>query len=65
MKIIIKFNKRLSIWKVLLNNNIIFTYFYKNKNNINYSFIFKGYLYLLKILRQFGLKKPLKNIKQF
>ncbi len=65
MKIVIKFNKKLSKWMVLLDNNLIFSYFYINRNNKSYGLIFKSYLYLLKILRQFGLKKSIKNFKQY
>jgi len=67
MKVVISFNKKLLQWTILFDKIVIFSFLFSlsNTNEKNYSFIFKNYLKVLKLLRQFGLKKPLKNTKQY
>lgn len=65
MKILIKYNKKLSKWIVFLNNNVLFDMLILKINKKNYSIFFKNYFILLKILRQFGIKKSLKNMKEY
>lgn len=66
MKIAIKFNKKGYNWTVYIDNYLFLTYSLKKKLfSNNHSNIFNNYFMLLKILRQFGLIKPLKNIKKF
>ena len=66
MKILIKFNKKGYNWTVYLDNYLFLTYSLKNKLfSNNHSKIFYNYFILLKILRQFGLLKSVKNLKEF
>lgn len=68
MKILIKLNKKGYNWLVYIDNYLFLTFSLKSKiilKKKNYSKIFFNYFLLLKILRQFGLLKPLKNIKNF
>ena len=66
MKILIKFNKKGYNWTVYIDNYLFLTYSLKNKLFFNnYSKVFYNYFMLLKILRQFGLLKPVKNLKKF
>lgn len=65
MKIIVKYNKKTTKWTIFIDNKVLFnsTIIIKKKNN--YSIFLYNYLIILKILRQFGLKKPIKNCKQY
>ncbi len=66
MKIIIKYNIKLAKWTIFLNNKALFSLFILKNNKINnYSIFFYNYLLLLKILRQFGLKKVIKNYNKY
>ena len=65
MKILIKYNIKLSKWIIFIGNKVLFNISI-NKNILNnYSIFLNNYNTLLKILRQFGLKKPLKNKKEY
>jgi len=66
MKIVINYNKINSSYVVVLNNELFFLYKFNIKNKIvSLSFIDFNYLLLLRILRQFGFCKPLKNLIDF
>jgi hypothetical protein len=65
MKITIKFNYKLSKWFVFVNQTLFFSYTLSKIKRKYYSSIFKCYFILLRILRQFGLILPLKNIKDY
>ncbi len=65
MKILLKFNKELSKWTIFIDKKVLLD-FSLNKNIYNnYSIFLKSYNILLKILRQFGVLKALKNKKQY
>lgn len=65
MKIIIKYNIKLSKWIIFLNTKVLFSLKLNNDYSNKNSIFLSNYLILLKILRQFGLKKPVKNLKQY
>lgn len=65
MRIIIKYNLKLSKWIIFINDKVLFDIFINRNIVNNYSIFFKSYNALLKVLRQFGLKKPLKNKKEY
>lgn len=65
MRIILKYNHKLAKWTIFLNTKVLFSMFLLNNDNKNYSIFTYNYLILLKILRQFGLKKSIKNYKKY
>jgi hypothetical protein len=65
MKIKIQYNKYKKIYMVKLNNKLLFNYFLKNNIKNNYSYLNYNYNILLKILRIFGLIKPIYNNKDY
>jgi len=65
MKIKIQYNINKKIYIVKLNNKVLFNYYLKKITKNNYSFITYNYNILLKILRIFGLIKPIYNLKDY
>jgi hypothetical protein len=65
MKIKIQYNKKKKVYIVKLDKKLLFNYYLKKKRNNNYSFVNYNYYILLKILRIFGLIKPINNLKDF
>jgi hypothetical protein len=65
MKIKIEYNKLKKIYIVKLNKKILFNYYFKLNKKNNYSLLNYNYNILLKILRIFGLIKPLYNYKDY
>jgi hypothetical protein len=67
LKCNIIYNKKKDFWMVYI-NKYLFLIIYINKNkyiDAKFSKLFFKYLFLLKILRQFGLIKSLKNLKNY
>jgi hypothetical protein len=66
MKVKLQYNKIKKIFIVKLNNKILFNYYLRKiSNKNNYSFINYNYNILLKILRIFGLIKPIYNFNDY
>jgi hypothetical protein len=65
MKVEIKYNKIKKIYIVKLNKELLFNYYLKKNIKNNYSFTNYNYNILLKILRIFGLMKPIYNKKDY
>lgn len=69
MRILIKYNSKKYRFLVKLNNKIFMDFIVKkfiNKNTLeNISLIIYNYIVLIKLLRIFGLNKPLINRKDF
>ena len=71
LKLIIKYNKKKNIWLTFINKYLFITLKvgnnigYINNVNIKYSKIFIKYFLLLKILRQYGLIRSIKNLKKY
>jgi hypothetical protein len=65
MKVIIKYNKIKKVFIVKINNNLLLNYYLKINRKNNYSMINYNYNLLLKILRIFGLIKPIYNKKDY
>lgn len=65
MKIKIQYNKIKKMFIVKLNNKVLFNYYLKKLKKNNYSFINYNYNILLKILRIFGLIKPIYNLNDY
>lgn len=65
MKIKIEYNKLKKIYIVKLNKKILFNYYLRINKKNNYSLFNYNYNILLKILRIFGLIKPLYNYKDY
>jgi len=63
MKIRIQFNKKSYIVKI--NNKLLFIYYLRKNFKNNYSLYNYNYNILLKILRIFGLIKPIYNNKDY
>jgi len=70
LKLVIKYNKKKNIWLTFLDKYLFITLKvgnigYINNINIIYSKIFIKYFILLKILRQYGLIRSIKNLKKY
>lgn len=68
MKLKIFYSKKTNNFIVKVKNQIFFTLLVNTKINKirkKYSKTFNTYFYLLKMLRQFGFIKPIKNSKYF
>ena len=68
VKIFINYNKKSYNWVVYINRYLFLTFLIKNKSNIinkKCSILYCNYLLLLKILRQFGLVKAIKNLSNY
>jgi hypothetical protein len=65
MKIKIEYKKMKEIFIVKLDNKLFLNYYLKEKRNQNYSKKNYNYNILLKILRIFGLIKPIYNKKDY
>jgi hypothetical protein len=65
MKIFILFNIKRDGWLIYINQNIFLTILNKKKYIFNVSKNLNNYNYILKILRQFGLIKLIKNNKNY
>jgi hypothetical protein len=65
MKFYIRFNKKINSWLIYINKNIFLTFLNKRINYNKYSNNINNYYYLLRILRQIGLIKKIKNNKNY
>jgi len=66
MKVTINYNKTNSNYFIMLNKELFYLYKVGNKNNMVFlSLIDLNYFLLLRILRQFGFCKSLKNLIDF
>jgi hypothetical protein len=65
MKIFILFNIKRDGWLIYINQNIFLTILNKKKYIFKVSKNLNNYNYILKILRQFGLIKLIKNNKNY
>jgi hypothetical protein len=65
MKFYIRFNKKINSWLIYINKNIFLTLLNKRINYNKYSNNINNYYYLLRILRQIGLIKKIKNNKNY
>jgi hypothetical protein len=65
MKIKIEYNKMKEIFIVKIDNNLFLNYYLKENKKKNYSKKNYNYNILLKILRIFGLIKPIYNKKDY
>jgi len=65
MKINIIYNKLKKVYIVKLDNRLLFNYYLKKNKKNNYSILNYNYFILLKILRIFGLMKPIYNKKDY
>ena len=60
-----KYNKKKKNYIIKLNNNLLFNYYLKKNKKNKHSYINYNYYILLKILRIFGLIKPIYNYKDY
>lgn len=65
MRLSIKYNTKSSMWIVYINKIMFFNLKVTRKICKFLSKFLHSYFILLKILRQYGLKKAIKNIKNF
>jgi len=65
MKIKIQYNKNKKIYIIKLNNKLLFNYYLKKIKKNNYSLLNYNYNLILKILRIFGLIKPIYNYRDY
>lgn len=65
MNLSIIYKKRKLKYIILINNVILFKFKLSKITNINISLVIYNYIILMKILRIYGLKKPLRKINNF
>lgn len=65
MKLNIILKKKKLKYIILINNLILFKFKLNKIRNINISLVIYNYIILMKILRIYGLKKPLIKISNF